>query len=132
MTRAIAPPLLDVHMPTLTTLCEVLPATKSSKNTAIRWTPNPDGDFDPVAGALVIESKRSTDLYAVIEFPCSWGRGFTLAKKTKGTDETESSYNLCCSPHGAEHDSCDCKGNVATGGCKHRAAIRALIANGWL
>lgn len=119
-------------MPTLTTLCELLPATKSSPHNAIRWTPNPDGDFSPVAGALVIESKRSSDAYAVIEFPCSWGRGFTLAKKTCGTDKTESSYNLCISPHGEPHDSCCCKGFSATGGCKHRAALRALIANNWL
>jgi hypothetical protein len=121
-------------MPTLNlvTYCEALPATKSSPHNAIKWTPNVDGHFSPVVGALLIESKRSTDLYFVIEFPCNWGRGFTLAKKTRGTDHTEASYNLCVSPHGEAHDSCDCKGSTATGGCKHRAALRALISNGWL
>ena len=112
---------------------EVLPATKSSKHSGIRWTPA-EADYEPVAGTLVIDTDRSRVEYVVHEFPTGWlGRGFQLLKLTEGTDKAEESYSVFCSQRGGpEADSCECKGFAYHGTCKHVAALRALLANDWI
>ena len=116
----------------MTTFTEVLPVRKSSKKSALNWTPITDNDFSHVAGVLVIHTDRTSAAYTVSGFPVSWpGRGYTLAK-VAGEGGAGENYNVFCSDHGEEHDSCCCKGHTYNGTCKHCDAVRALVANGWL
>jgi hypothetical protein len=116
-------------MPTFT---EILPERKSSKHSALNWTPAGD-DFGPLAGVLTVHTDRATVKYAVAEFPTPWpGRAFHLAKVTAGTDPESESYSVFCSHHGPAGDSCDCRGFTFKATCKHRDAARALLANGWI
>lgn len=118
-----------------TTMTEVLPATASSKNNAVRWTPNADDAFSPVAGVLAIDTKRASVSYTVSEFPADMpGRAFLLRKAVTTGDELTDSYTVFCSARGPHADSCDCPGHSYGRGraCKHTSAVRALIANAWL
>lgn len=124
--------------PQVPTLTEVLPVSKSGP-AAIKWTPaEPDDPFAPhvgtlpAAGVLVIESRRASAVYAVVEFPTGWdGRGFQLEKTAGGTDDGQSGYSVFCGRNGQDVQ-CVCKGFERWGRCKHIAACEALIANGWL
>lgn len=112
------------------TFTELLPARKSSKKSAIRWTPVA-GDTQ-VAGVLVVDTDLASAAYTVSEFVTGWaGRGFLFAKLMPGTDKTEESYSVFCAPR-EEQDRCECKGWTFKGTCKHRDSARALLANGWL
>jgi hypothetical protein len=117
----------------MATFVETLPERKASKHSAIQWTPNDSGDFDPVAGVLVIDTDRARVRYAIAEFPTDFpGRGFLFAKMTDGTDEESESYSVFCGKHSPAADSCTCRGWSYKQTCKHRDAARALLANGWL
>lgn len=112
------------------TCTEILPARKSSKHSAIRWTPVA-GDTQ-VAGVLVVDTARASAAYTVSEFVTGWaGRGFLFAKLTPGTDVIEESYSVFCGAR-ATGDRCECKGWTFAGHCKHVDAARGLLANGWL
>ena len=111
-------------MPTYT---EVLPATKSSPNAAIKWTPTGSSK-----GLLTISQNRSHAEYAVAEFDADGGRAFHFAKIAGGTDKTESTYDVFVANAGSgEHHSCSCRGALRTGNCKHQEAVRAILENGW-
>lgn len=117
-------------MPTFT---EVLPARKSSKHSALNWTPTADGAFSRVAGVVAIHTDRASASYAVSEFACDWpGRSFHLAKLATGTDPESEAYSVFCAARGPAADLCDCKGFTFKGTCKHADAVRALVANGWV
>ena len=114
------------------TLTEVLPASKSSPNSAIRFTPSDR----PGCGLLSIDTARATVEYLVAEFPADLrGRAFHLAKVagTPGTDAETDAYAVACGPAG-EPVSCECKGFAYGRGkpCKHLVAVRALIENRWV
>lgn len=114
----------------MTTFTEILPATKSSPHTAIRWTP--DLQLPPGYGVLRIDAKRCTCTYRVTPFATDWpGRAFHLAKDDAGGDHTEEAYDVFVHDHDEAHDRCTCKGFFYAGHCKHAAAARALVANGW-
>lgn len=117
----------------MTTYTDVLPARKSSKHSAINWTPA-EGDTQ-VAGVLVIHTDRASVTYEVSEFATGWrGRGFVLRKVAGGTDGEHEAYDVFCSADGPEADSCCCKGATYTysGTCKHKDAVRSLVGNSWL
>ena len=120
---------------------EVLPATKSSPHSAIRWTPaDPDatpapGDL-PAAGTLFIDTRRATTAYKVVEVPCGGafdGRAFRLDKPENepGTDPEESFYHTFIGRNRVNR-LCECKGFGRTGHCKHCDAVEALLLNGWV
>lgn len=110
------------------TFIEALPATKSSKHSGIRWTP-----AETTAGGIItILTDRSATEYAVVPFPAYGGRGFHLAKITPGTDAEAESYDVFCEAMDPAFDTCECKGFLHRGTCKHRDACRALIENRWL
>src|SRR4051812_28824101 len=112
----------------MTTFHEVLEPAKSTRHRGIRWTPD---DGSP-AGALRIDTDRSTASYAVEEFPCGWdGRSFRLAKLDASSDPEADGYEVFCARNGQDHRCC-CKGFERTGDCKHLAAALALIENGWV
>jgi hypothetical protein len=112
------------------TLTELLPATKSSRHSAIRFTP---GTF-PGTGELAIDDVRSSTRYAVAGLPCEFdGRAARLVKLTAGTDREAEGYSVfCAAPGSRDHDSCECKGFYRHGRCKHVAALRAMLDNEWL
>ncbi len=113
----------------MATLTEVLPATKSSRHGAIRWTPADDG---PAAGTLTIDTDRARVDYAVTEFPTGWdGRGFHFEKTGAGTDADEAGYDVFVARNRQDR-MCSCKGFTRHGHCKHVSAALALIENGWL
>jgi hypothetical protein len=127
----------------MTTFTEVLPATKSSENNAMQWTP---GEV-PGTGTLVVHTQRASVCYRVTEFATDWGRGFHLTKDgTPGSDAASESYDVLvcrdplpdCGPAaGGSHREghrCDCKGFTFGRGkpCKHITAALALLANEWL
>lgn len=115
-------------MPTYT---EVLPPRKSSKRSAINFTPS-GGEYEPIAGTLTIHTDRASADYLVTEFPTGWdGRGFRLDKVTTGTDCEAEGYDLFCGRNGQDR-SCECRGFLHHGHCKHMDAVLACIGNGWL
>lgn len=115
---------------------DVLPE-RNGERMALTWYAAAD-DHGPQAGFVKIEGKRDSTVYCVTEFPASWGRGFFLSKFVSqpgtraGTDKDAESYSVLCSKDGPEKDSCECRGASRWGHCKHRDAIRSLLANGWL
>jgi len=112
----------------MATFTELLPARKTNRHAVCRFTPSAD-EYGPTAGLLEIETERAGTVYRVEEFPTGWeGRGFRLTKVTGG----EEAYFVFCSQHGAEGDSCDCKGMTYAGNCKHTDSVRACVGNGWL
>lgn len=117
----------------MTTYSEVLPVRKSSKRSAIRWTPTPGDTF--TAGVMVIDTARGSGAFIVDERPVSGepGRGFHLRKVTTGTDPEAESYSVFCAASGAQWDSCECKGFLRWAApCKHIDGCRALLANEWV
>ncbi len=117
----------------MTTFTERLPERKSSKKSAVNWTPAADNAFSPKAGTLTIHTDRASVTYTVSEFPTDWaGRGIHLAKETTGTDPESESYSVFCARAGSRGDTCECKGFTFKGTCKHADAVRALVENGWL
>lgn len=121
------------------TLTEVLPATKTDPHGAVRFTPSdPDlpvlVDGLPAAGELEIQGKRNVCRYSVVEFPSGWdGRAFRFVKAggEAGSDPTESAYDVFVCRNGQDC-LCQCKGFQRWGHCRHLAAARALIENGWV
>ena len=110
---------------------ELLPETKSSRRSAINWTPSAD-EFAPVAGELVIHTDRASATYRVTEFTTGWdGRGFVLVKLAGGTDPAEEAYSVFCGRNRQDVE-CSCKGFARHGHCKHIDSCLALITNGWL
>lgn len=116
----------------MATYTELLPPRKTNKHSVCQFTPV-GGAFTPAAGALRIDTDRTSTTYTVVEFPTDWGgRAFRLAKVTTGTDPAAEAYSVFCSARGPEGDSCDCKGMTFAGTCKHADAVRACVGNGWL
>jgi hypothetical protein len=110
---------------------EILPETKSSKHTGIRWTPS---GTTPAAGLLVIQSKRTHCEYLVVETPGRYPvRSFLFAKSdaTPGSDGAESSYTVSVGVAGSPC-SCTCRGFLRHGHCKHVEAAVAILDNGWM
>jgi hypothetical protein len=108
---------------------EVLESTKSSKNSAMTWTPGKIAG----CGVLVVHMQRVSTTYTVNEFRTDWtGRGFRLEKVEGGSDKEETAYNVFCSRDGSHV--CDCKGFYYGKGkpCKHINAVLALIENQWV
>jgi hypothetical protein len=68
------------------------------------------------------------------------GRAFTLAKveghRGHRSETDDAAYTvLIADADGDDHDDCTCPGYVykpSPNGCKHIAAMRAVLANGWL
>jgi hypothetical protein len=102
-------------------------AAPTGKRT-MTFTPEVD-DFGHGVGTLRINDRGAVTRFTVLEFPSRFhGRDFMLAK----FDGNEM-YSVFCSANGAAADSCDCaaaKFRKAT--CRHRLAIRKLVAAGRL
>ncbi len=109
---------------------ELLPQTKSEKCGALVWEAATDNDTSQLAGVLTITGKKCHCRYAVEEFVSDHGRGFVLKKIDTGSDRDEGYYSCLIGPHGTKL--CECKGFTSTGGCKHTAALTALIEAGQL
>jgi hypothetical protein len=115
------------------TMTEILPATKSSPHTAIRFTAS---GTTPRAGVLTIQSKRAECTYLVVEMQCNPPvRNFLFCKsdETRGTDKGESTYTVSVGVAGSP-TGCTCKGFSYGRGknCKHIEAAVAILDNGWL
>lgn len=99
-------------MPTFT---EVLPASKTSPNRAMRYTPACVG-----LGVVELQDRLTATRYAVAVLPFG---GVRLTKQ--GGDE-----NYVVTAH-----KCECRGFVFSKSgtpCKHIECVRALLANDWL
>ncbi len=112
-----------------TTFTEVLSQGKNKKRPCLEWTPieNPTGY---AVGHLTIHNDRDSTEYEVQQFPADECRGICLAKKTPGTDKSESHYCLTVGP--GNDVRCECKSFVRWSKCKHRDSVIALLENGWL
>lgn len=111
----------------MTSFLETLPPCKSSKHRAVRWTPHPACAGCPCSGHMEIGTTRGLTRYNVIEFPTTWdGRAFRVEK----ADGSEVYDVFVPRDHGFER--CDCMGFERYDHCKHTAALRAVLANGWL
>lgn len=110
------------------TFTDLLPPTKNEpKGAAFDFTPSAGG---PPAGVLTIKNRRVYASYVVREFPTDWaGRAFHLAKLDEGSDKGEERYS-CFVGRNGQDKRCECKGFAYTGGCKHLAALAALIEAG--
>ncbi len=109
------------------TLTEDLPASKSSKHSAMQFTPATTAR----GGLLVIDTDRARVEYLVVELSTRGGRHFHFAKTTAGTDKSSTGEDVfVCS--GSPRHQCSCRGFTATRNCKHLAAALSLISNQWM
>ncbi len=74
---------------------------------------------------LTLTGKKCHCRYRVEEFPADHGRRFTLFKIDARSDKSEERYGCCVGPHGLK--GCECRRFMATGACKHLAALVALV-----
>lgn len=117
-----------------------LPDTKSEKGRGFTFykfdTDHSDG-FTHTVGTLTIESPGHRIEYLVDEFPTGWdGRGFHLAKLCGAIGDTsphDTAYDVFVCRNGQDCR-CDCKGFTYGRGkpCKHIAAVKSCIEQGWL
>src|SRR5262245_37677515 len=113
-------------------MTDLIDGCKTSSKRAVRWESHPAALGCPCGGELEIVScergKPRLRCYAVTEFPASGGRGFVLTKP-----EAADVYNVFVADDGG-FDSCDCEHMCWNGrtACCHIAAMRAVLANGWL
>jgi len=107
------------------TLTEVLPASRTSPNRAMTWTPATVG-----IGTLTVTDTRTHVRYGVCELPLGKGFSGRAVKLTKGDGEA---YCVRVGERAGDHH-CDCAGFSYGRGkaCKHIAALAALVENGWL
>jgi len=97
------------------TLTEVLPASKTSLNRAMRYTPACRG-----VGVVEIDDASSSTRYAVCVLP----HGGVRLTKQGGTEN-----------YVATARQCECKGWLFSKNgtpCKHMECVRSLLANRWL
>ncbi|MBA4191972.1 MAG: hypothetical protein C0467_28670 [Planctomycetaceae bacterium] len=115
---------------TFPTFAELLPPTKSAPHAGIRWTLTAAGK-----GLLSIEAPRKCAVYVVVEFQTAWaGRAFHFEclGGQSDKDSLKGGYDVFI---GRPHETrCDCKGWAYGRGkpCRHIAAVRAIIENGWM
>ena len=67
---------------------------------------------------------KQSDRYYVAKVAADWGKGFTLAKFG-----SEDQYHVNLN---ADGNSCDCKGHLRHGHCKHADGLAALVKAGKL
>lgn len=101
------------------TFLELLPATKTEPATAIRW--------DADARTLAVQGKRSAAVYTVDELECDGGRGFQLVKVKGGSDKEEAGYACFLSAQGMGFSTCECRGWLRWGHCRHLSALSELL-----
>jgi hypothetical protein len=109
----------------MATFTEVLPATQTHANRAMTWEPAGNG-----CGVLAITDTKTHTRYGVCRRPIGKGFAGVAFKLTKADGEV-----YCVRVGDAAEDvSCDCKGFAFGRGkpCKHVAAVRGMIENGWL
>jgi len=100
-----------------------LPATKTS--------PAPSMDY--AAGKAILDGKGKGNIaeYLITEFVVEGGRAFRFEKLKGGTDREAASYDVFIADErtadaGLAFDSCECRGFLRHGHCKHHDAARAI------
>lgn len=79
---------------------------------------------------IVEEGKASPDFYHVCEIDADFGRGFCLEKMVNGNPTNcEAAYCICLRPVAS---TCECKGFLRHGHCRHAEALSALLKSGKL
>jgi hypothetical protein len=84
--------------------------------------PGPDN-----LGVVRLTVNRKSVDYLLTPLATDWGRGFRLEKI--GLDFDGSTYHVNLD---GERRTCDCKGGLKHGHCKHADGLAALIADGRL
>jgi hypothetical protein len=105
------------------------------RNSSITFRPSTTSP----GGLLTIRGARYSAEYFVLPSPCGFaGRAFKLVKMAGHRGDTEQPfYNVMIADlDGDDHSDCDCAGHIyrpnQPGGCKHIAAMQAVLASGWL
>lgn len=86
----------------------------------IRWAAR----IAPGVGVLRIEQDQEESFYFVGRLESDYGAGFWLEKIDRPSGEITERY--CLNIHGDE-STCECKGWLRWGRCKHVAGLSALI-----
>jgi hypothetical protein len=86
--------------------------------------------FDPsnpsgMAAVRITVGKEAAD-YSLVRIPSDFGTAFEVGKVFGGGAEP---YRVCLD---GEHSTCDCKGHLKHGHCKHVAGLLALQRRGLL
>ena len=76
---------------------------------------------------LTLTRKQFRTEYTVSEFQADGGRGFQFDKLTNGSDRSADGYAVFCAASGSgEHDSCECRGFLRHGHCKHLTEAKRI------
>jgi len=97
---------------------------RSKAQRGVRLCIKPDGTSPGVVRLTV--GTVSAD-YFLTELPADFGRGFKVEKV--GMECQESAYHVHID---GDTRSCECKGFLHHGHCKHADGLAALVAVGWL
>lgn len=106
---------------------ELLPETASSHDNFVYFEPA----HEEGRGRLLIQQGKHRSEYDIARFASEGGHTFRL-HKLSGTDPEAGSYDVFVADRRGLFDSCECRGFLRHGHCKHTAAIRALLENRWV
>jgi hypothetical protein len=97
------------------------PRPKPARSIRLKVKPSAQGR----CGIVSIAVGQDTTDYILNVIPADWGQGFEL-------DNLDNAELYHVNLDGQGHDSCDCKGHLRHGHCKHSEGIRALVKAGKL
>ena len=101
--------------------------TRTCRGRGFSYQPSPRRGEGTLTVCCLAGRRTELTTYAVVELVTPLGRAFRLEKLTAAPD-TEP-YDVLIAGTGG-HDSCDCRGFLRHGHCKHHSSIQALVANG--
>ncbi len=105
-------------------------ATKTRKSVDVEVDYAPASEPGPFLGLVQITRGRDSVTYALGEIdPNGPGRAFTLVKYEGGGDGEATGY-VCRTTFLGLGLSCECRGWLAHGNCKHLSALSQLIYRG--
>jgi hypothetical protein len=104
------------------------PRPKPARHVRLLLAPNAEGTNGLLRITETRGRKTTTDEYFVDRVAAQFGTGFFVEKRDYGAPEA-SRYHVNLN---GQHSSCECKGNLRWGHCRHVSALAALTEQGLL
>ena len=106
----------------MATVTRSRPRVKPARSCRLRVL---DGGARMLSIVMGSPPRQSETHYHLTEMACDWGRGFEVRKFSTGGSTV---YHVHIDP--SLGDSCDCRGFIRHGHCKHRDCLAELVRRG--